>query len=92
MCYVHAAYILIIMKTASEAGTAGVNLGSDLIVYYNGGCSFKGEEGEGVGHSYNHHHHRYNHHHRHHVNFERMEKDGDIIMTNINNLVGVLTN
>jgi len=31
-------------KYSSEAGTAGVNLGSDLIVYYNGGCSFKGEE------------------------------------------------
>merc|ERR1712037_643043 len=35
-------------KYSSEAGTAGVNLGSDLIVYYNGGCSFKGEEEEGV--------------------------------------------
>ena len=36
-------------QTISEAGTAGVSLGSDLIVYYNGGCSFKvkGEEGEG---------------------------------------------
>jgi len=36
-------------KYSSEAGTAGVNLGSDLIVYYNGGCSFKGEEEEVFG-------------------------------------------
>ena len=29
----------------SEAGTVAVDLGSGLIVYYNGGCAFKLEEG-----------------------------------------------
>jgi len=56
-------------KYSSEAGTAGVNLGSDLIVYYNGGCSFKGEEEVVVGHCCHHHHHHHQHscnpHHGH---------------------------
>jgi len=32
-------------KYSSEAGTVAVDLGSGLIVYYNGGCAFKLEEG-----------------------------------------------